>query len=351
MLAEVQYLKFIRTMASIATVLALVVVMLGAYTRLKNAGLGCPDWPGCYGSLVVPSEHHEITAAEKAFPERPVEEEKAWAEMVHRYFASTLGLFIMIMAGYSWYRKKQNINTPVLLPSILLILVIFQGMLGMWTVTMKLNPVIVMSHLLGGMTTFSLLASLTLLMYFYMTKDKNGLISVANAYTYKRLALIALLVLVLQIALGGWTSANYAAQVCTGFPFCQGNWTQHLKPLEAFQLWGHGVDNYEFGVKSLAAKMTIHVTHRIWSLVTLFTLLLLAIKLLKTKGFLHRFGEFILFVVCLQFLLGLANIAFHLPLANAVAHNGVGAILLASLVALNLVLRAARPVNQEEDRE
>ncbi|HFB64683.1 MAG TPA: heme A synthase [Aeromonadales bacterium] len=351
MLAEYQYLKLLRTLALLAAVLALVVVMLGAYTRLKDAGLGCPDWPGCYGSLVVPSAHHEIAAAAKAFPERPVEGEKAWAEMIHRYFASTLGFLILIMAGYSWYRKKQHLSMPVVLPSILLILVIFQGMLGMWTVTMKLNPVIVMSHLLGGMTTFSLLVSFALLLYFYMQKDKVKLITMADAIQFKKIALVALLVLILQIALGGWTSANYAAQVCTDFPFCQGNWVEHLKPLEAFQLWGHGAENYEFGVKSLEAKTTIHVTHRIWSLVTLFTLLFLAIKLLKTRELLHQFGVVILFVVCVQFLLGIANVAFDLPLVNAVAHNGVGAILLASLVALNLLLRAARQVSQGEASE
>ncbi len=353
MLEKNNHLKTMQRLALTAAALAIIVVMLGAYTRLKDAGLGCPDWPGCYGSLIVPDEHHEIIAAEKAFPERPVEAEKAWAEMTHRYFASTLGLLILIMAFFAWRKKQQDNDFPVVLPYALLVLVIFQGMLGMWTVTMKLNPVIVMSHLLGGMTTFSLLITLTVLIYYVRNMRTSAPIEikVSEALAWKNFAFISLLVLILQIALGGWTSANYAALVCQDFPFCQGDWIQHLKPAEAFQLWGHGVENYEFGVKSIDARTTIHVAHRMWSVVTLFTLLTLGFRLIKSQGILHKVALVLLLLVSLQFLLGMANVEFNLPLANAVAHNGVGALLLATLVTLNILLLHVRRQNRGQKNE
>ncbi len=344
-----------RNLALFATTLALVVVLLGAYTRLKDAGLGCPDWPGCYGSLTVPSEVEHIEQAEQAFPERPVEAEKAWAEMIHRYFASSLGLTILIIAFLAWRQKKSRQPqlsestgfSGIKLPLFLVVLVIFQGMLGMWTVTMKLNPAVVMSHLLGGMTTFSLLSTWALI---NQNKVRSFNISANDSANNRRSAAIALIFVVLQIALGAWTSANYAAQVCVDLPICQGDWWQNLRPVEAFKLWGHGADNYEFGVKSLEARSTIHITHRLWALFTMMAVFWASWKLITSGSpMIKSLGKILLVLVLLQFALGVSNVFFHLPLAIAVAHNGGGALLLALLVMINVTLRL-NSSSQDQDK-
>lgn len=315
-------------LAVITCFLAFVVVILGAYTRLADAGLGCPDWPGCYGELVVPDTEHEVE--NKAYLEqRPLEPEKGWKEMVHRYFAGTLGIFILMLAVWAWLRRGVE-GQPVLLPSFLVLLVIFQALLGMWTVTLQLKPVVVMGHLLGGLTTLGLLVLLAL-----RSNPKGGHGSL-NPYAWRKAAVAGLAILALQIALGGWTSSNYAALACPDFPTCQGAWWPETDFDEAFVLWrGLGV-NYEFGVLEHPARTAIHLAHRIGALITFLYLAWLVMRLVGRGGeLLSRTGWLIGGLLLVQVLLGVGNVVLHLPLLVAVAHNGVAALLLLSLILLN----------------
>lgn len=322
-----------------ATILALLVVMLGAYTRLKDAGLGCPDWPGCYGFLTVPSDAASIAQANEAYPERPLEQDKAWPEMVHRYFASTLGLFILGILALS-LMNRQHPGQPLKLPIFLTALVIFQGILGMWTVTLSLFPPVVMSHLLGGFTTVSLLFLLCLRLSQVLPPIKDT--AIAGLFKYTMLGMI---ILIAQIALGGWTAANYAAVVCTELPICQGNWTQHLNFIEAFKLWGHNMPDYEFAPHlDAASKITIHVVHRIGAIITTLYLLWLGIKLMLSSN-LNRYRNLsllMLVVLVIQVGLGVSNVVLNLPLEVAVAHNAVALVLLLVLVAINYSVYKSR---------
>ena len=325
-------------MAFAATCLAYVVILLGAYTRLADAGLGCPDWPGCYGHVGVPKHVDDVAAANQAYPERPVEAAKAWKEMIHRYFASTLGLMIFAI-GIIAIKKRKESNHAFKLPLFLMALVVFQGMLGMWTVTIKLNPTIVMSHLMGGMTTLSILWWLTLRSgRLFKTEQIKNL----NMSALKTPALIGLVVVVFQVMLGGWTSSNYAALHCVEFPTCTGG--EYLPTMnfsEGFTLW-HGTEkNFEFGIMSNEARIAIHTTHRIGAVVTALFVIWLGLKLLLTSAYkpLKNAGIALLAVVTLQFILGVSNVVLSLPLLVAVAHNGGGALLILAMVTLNHLVR------------
>ncbi len=318
-------------LAMFACLLAFVVVVLGAYTRLSHAGLGCPDWPGCYGHLTVPDSEHAVS--EKHYlAQRPLEPEKGWKEMVHRYFAGTLGLVILALAVWAWWRRRVT-GQPVWLPTALLGLVVFQALLGMWTVTLQLKPVVVMAHLLGGMTTFVLLGLLA--MRTWGSRAPVGPV----ARRWRGWALAALLVVVGQIALGGWTSSNYAALACPDFPTCQGSWLPDTDFGEAFVLWrGLGV-NYEFGVLDHPARTAIHLTHRVGAVVTLLLVGWLAVRLWRDRAAgLQAQGALIGVLLLSQVGLGIANVVLHLPLVVAVAHNAVAALLLLSLVRLGYTL-------------
>ncbi|MCB1773353.1 MAG: COX15/CtaA family protein [Gammaproteobacteria bacterium] len=319
------YHRFIQ----LTCLLAFVVIVLGAYTRLSDAGLGCPDWPGCYGHLVVPaSEEHVV---EKHYLEqRALEPEKGWMEMIHRYFAGTLGLFILAIAIWSWRRRARDPRQPLLLPLFLLALVVFQAALGMWTVTLLLKPVVVMAHLLGGFATFSFLVLLAL-----RTAPRRPL---TVSPRWRGMAAAGLLILVLQIALGGWTSTNYAALSCGDFPTCQGRWLPEMDFGEAFVMWrGLGV-NYEYGVLDNPARTAIHVTHRVGAVVTLLFLGWLVIRILRHDRALAGAALLVGGLLLTQFSLGIANVLLQLPLGVATAHNGVAALLLISLVYLNFRL-------------
>ncbi|SHI02918.1 COX15/CtaA family protein [Ferrimonas marina] len=309
-----------RTFNLITLVLAMVVILLGAFTRLTDAGLGCPDWPGCYGFLTVP-QAEQVATAEARFPERPVEAAKAWAEMIHRYVAGTLGLFILALAVMS----VRTPNVPKVLPWILVGLVIFQGALGMWTVTLNLLPVVVMGHLIGGFTIFALL------FWNWLSLGKTQP-SASPTLQLRPLALAAMVVLACQIMLGGWTSANYASLACTQLPVCEGSWWQQLSPAEAFQPLPPPAKSYEFGVLDYPARMTIHVSHRFGAAITTLVLLLLWVRLRQHN--IWRESHWLGGLLLLQVGLGVANVVGSLPLAVAVAHNGVAALLLLSLVAV-----------------
>jgi cytochrome c oxidase assembly protein subunit 15 len=339
--------QFIVWLCLFATLLTLVVVTLGAYVRLSDAGLGCPDWPGCYGHLTVPKETHEIVKANDVYPERPVESAKAWKEMIHRYVAGTLGLLVMLIALMAVYRRQKVAEQAVVLPVFLVFLIIFQALLGMWTVTLLLKPIVVTAHLLGGMLTLSLLWWLTLRQSgWFLVTSKWSIRDGGRAGAVERLrpsAVLALLVVFVQIFLGGWTSANYAALACTDFPTCYGQWwPKEMDLAEAFILWrGIGID-YEYGVLSAEARMAIHVIHRLGALVTFLVVLRLGLQVLFANlnaSFIKTIAAFMLLLLLLQIGLGIANVVYSLPLDVAVTHNMVAALLLMTVVALNHTLR------------
>ncbi|MGS0537232.1 COX15/CtaA family protein [Pseudoalteromonas sp. SaAl2] len=313
--------------------LSILVVGLGAYTRLSDAGLGCPDWPGCYGFLTVPKHEVDLALVEQTYPDMMFETAKAWKEMIHRYFAGTLGVLILALFIVAFIKRKQP-TMPVGLPLLLLILVIFQAALGMWTVTMNLQPLIVMGHLLGGFSILSLVA----LLYLRLTsKPIDG--GDAPARRHFKLSLVALVVLILQIALGGWLAANYAAPHCNGLPLC--SYGQPFSLSSVFQLpMEHST--YEYGVLSQQARMSIHLLHRIWALVTCVVLALIMWRIysraLSTK--IKHCCVSVLGALFCQIALGLAVVHWHFPLGVALAHNLMAAILLITLVRLCFYLKA-----------
>jgi cytochrome c oxidase assembly protein subunit 15 len=318
---------FVR-LARIGAVLALAVVMLGAYVRLSDAGLGCPDWPGCYGRLVVP---HPATSAEELGLEytRPLEAGKAWREMIHRYLASSLGLICLALAAIAW-RNRRDPNQPKLVPAALVALIIFQGLLGMWTVTLLLKPIVVVAHLLGGIATLALLASLG---------EWRSTRFPSPTPALRALGLAAAAALVLQISLGGWTSSNYAALACPDFPKCQTQWWPAIADFkEAFVLWrGIGID-YEGGVLDHPARVAVHFTHRLGAVLAAVLIALLGISLVRQSAT-RADGAAVLAVLALQLCLGVSIVWFGVPLGVAVLHNGVAALLLLAVINANQRIR------------
>lgn len=318
-------------LALFATALAVVVVLLGAYTRLTHAGLGCPDWPGCYGFLGVPMSEHKQSIAEARFPEAPVEVEKGWNEMIHRYFAGSLGLVILVLAVQALRRRGQH-GQPLKLPLLLLGVVIAQAVFGMWTVTLKLWPQVVTAHLLGGFTTLALLFLLSLRLSAAWPAQP------VVAPRLRALAGLALILAIGQIALGGWVSSNYAAVACVDLPTCHGQWWPAMDFANGFHLTQHIGPNYLGGQLDSDARTAIHMTHRLGALALSLILLLLAWGL-RAAG-LARLAGLLLLALAVQVSLGVSNVLLHLPLAVAVAHNAGGAALLLVLVLINYRLRA-----------
>jgi len=318
-------MTLLRRLTTAALLLCLAVVVFGAYVRLSDAGLGCPDWPGCYGHLTVPSETGHVEQAQQSFPDRPVEQAKAWKEMTHRYLASTLGLLILGLALLSF-----RADCPRRLPKVLLLLVIFQGLLGMWTVTWLLKPVVVTAHLLGGMTTLALL--------FWLWLDLRPAPDAAAAPRPPRLRLLAGLALALlagQIFLGGWTSSNYAALACPDLPTCQGRMWPELDVGEAFTLWRGLGQSYEYGVLDNRARVTIHHLHRLGALTVSVLFAALAVWLWRQGGGCRRHGVALLVLLSAQVLIGVGLVLLQLPLPLAAAHNAGAALLLLAVTHLN----------------
>ncbi len=324
----------IRNLVLVSILLAILVVSLGAYTRLTHAGLGCPDWPGCYGHLDVPNTEHEIAKAELKFPERPVEAHKAWNEMIHRYFAGSLGLLILLITIISIKNRRQG--GPVFLPLVILGIVTFQAALGMWTVTMKLMPIVVMAHLLGGFTTLCLLFLLYLRLTPYRIPFGDFKIK-----KYAKFTMLGIVILTVQIALGGWTSSNYAALTCTELPICQDGWVERLTFDESFDLIPPERDSYEFGHLDHDSRVTIHAMHRIGAIVTFLFLGWLAISVFKNAqtSFFKKVPSILLIVLFIQVGLGVSNVVMSLPLAIAVSHNVVAACLMLVLITLAYSLK------------
>jgi cytochrome c oxidase assembly protein subunit 15 len=316
-----------RRLCLLGALLAITVIVLGAWTRLGNAGLGCPDWPGCYGHLTVGQAVQHTDEANAAFPDRPLEADKAIKEMVHRYFASTLGLLIIAIAALA-LRNRRDPMQPVRLPALLVLLVVFQGLLGMWTVTLLLKPLIVTAHLAGGLTTMSLL--------WWLGLDAGRTGRPEAERGLRTLAVLGLVVLAAQILLGGWTSSNYSAIACPDFPTCQATYWPQMDFKDAFVLWrGLGVD-YEGGVLDHPARVAIHFTHRLGAVVTALVLGLLAWKAIRTGGSraVRAAGAVLALVLATQLVVGPVMVLETFPLPLATAHNAVAALLLLSVVSL-----------------
>ena len=340
----------LRRLALAATVLAFCVVVFGAFVRLTDAGLGCPDWPGCYGHL-TPTGAAQAAAAGHIDAE--VHTGKAWNEMIHRYGASTLGLLILIIAGFALYWRRHG-DVPVVLPLVLVGLVIFQGLLGMWTVTLLLKPLIVTAHLAFGLLTLSLLWWLWLTLRRRSSNPWSGTLKARDGGSaaalllpapqrLRRLALVALVALAIQILLGGWTSTNYAAVACPDFPKCQAAWWPQADFDEAFVLWrGLGI-NYEGGVLYHPARVAIHFTHRLGAIVATLALLLVSVLTLvhRREGNSRVAAALVLGALALQLAFGIFMVLEGFPLWLATAHNAGAALLLLATLALNRALRRA----------
>ena len=305
---------------NISLILALIVVILGAYTRLADAGLGCPDWPGCYGELLVP----DVISSEY---ERPLDVAKAWKEMVHRYAASILGLSILVIFLLAVFRKTGR-EQSIRLPTALLLLVGFQGALGMWTVTEQVHPGIVTMHLFGGFSTT------TLLFWLFLNQRPQPKIGQPVLKRHKLMLIIVTALLIFQIFLGGWTSTNYAALSCGEyFPTCLGEmWPEDMDFKNAYY-WGElGVD-YEFGILENQTRTAIQMVHRVGALVVTAAIIALSFALKNYLAF-QKNIVIVLALLGVQVALGIINVVMSLPMFAAVMHNAVALFLLLSLISL-----------------
>jgi cytochrome c oxidase assembly protein subunit 15 len=320
-----------RRLIFAALALCTLVVVVGAYVRLSDAGLGCPDWPGCYGQVTPHHAADTIRETHSANPQGPVSLPKAWKEMIHRYLAGSLGLLIIAIAALAWRHRTREGCAPGCAAALVGV-VMFQGALGMWTVTLLLKPAIVTAHLLGGLVTLAMLVWLAL--------RASRLQRIEASRPLVMLTRVGLILLIAQIALGGWTSTNYAALACTDFPTCHGSFWPDMDYANAF----HVVR--ELGMTaagehlSLAALTAIHWTHRLGAVVAGGALFMLAWGLSRRRAT-QALGMALLAAVALQLMLGVANVFFSLPLTLAVAHNAGAALLVGLLVSINYRLHAA----------
>jgi cytochrome c oxidase assembly protein subunit 15 len=320
-------LRWFRWIARMAAVLGLIVVVVGAWVRLTDAGLGCPDWPGCYGHVHPAQVAGQLDAINAANPGRPFDYQKALNEMVHRYIASTLGLLIIALAVFSVWNRRDP-GQPRVLPWVLLATVLLQGLLGMWTVTLLLKPLIVTLHLLGGLTTLSLL-------WWMALAPEHREIKAAERKV-RRLAVVAMVMVVCQVALGGWTSTNYAAAACTDFPRCQESWWPQMDFGNAFVLWrGLGID-YEGGVLDAPARVAIHYAHRLGAYAVGIVLVALGIAARRrAQTFpLRAAAIWVLAAITVQLLIGMNLIWRGWPLWLGTAHNAGAALTVLAMVTL-----------------
>jgi len=317
-------------------------IMFGAFTRLTDSGLGCPDWPGCYGQANPLQAHADISAAETAMPTGPVTVVKAWIEMIHRYFAMGIGVLIVAMMIISWRKwlqsgRKENKFSPVF-PTLLFAFVCLQGAFGAWTVTMKLQPIIVTIHLLLGM------ALLALLTWFGARQSEHPHVS-RSASKLRVPAMLAIVLLIIQIALGGWVSSNYAALACPDFPLCHGTVFPPMDFANGFTLWRDLGMTGKGEYLPFPALTAIHWTHRAFAFIVIMQIAVVAIAATKDQG-LRNTARWLLIAVALQFTTGAFTVFLDFPLALAVAHNGGAALLVLLMVSLNYKIRSATRMAQ-----
>ena len=341
---------WMRKLALAAVILGFTVVVLGAYVRLTAAGLGCPDWPGCYGHL-TPLGAERSVAEGITLAGAPLNVTKAWHEMIHRYAASTLGLLIVLIAALGIATRHESAARARYAVALLGV-VVLQGVLGMLTVTWQLTPLVVTLHLLFGMTTLGLLWWLWLSLRaagprhwprVSAPSPSSDSARSRPAVWARRLAIVALIVLGAQIALGGWTSSNYAAVACPDFPTCQGSWWPHMDYHDAFVFWRPlGID-YQGGVLSSPARIAIHFTHRMGALVTACVLLAAALTVLSRRSLRtsRKAAVAVLLALAAQLSIGISMVLRGFPLWLATAHNAGAALTLLAALALVHSLRTA----------
>jgi heme a synthase len=317
-----------RKLIAITAATTFILIILGAFVRLSDAGLGCPDWPGCYGNLTPHHSAAEISAAELAMPGGDVTMAKAWKEMLHRYLAMIVGAMIAAILLAAW-RNRRAFGQGVALPTVIAGAVIFQAALGAWTVTMLLKPAIVTSHLLGGVTILALLAWL---LARQPTSGKLGA-RIIVSQELKWFAVVATAILFAQIVLGGWVSTNYAALACTDLPKCHGQWLPNMDFANAFHIirpLGIGPTGEPLTIEALRA---IHWMHRVGAIIVVAVVGLFAWRLMKTETG-KKAGKMLAILLTLQIILGLSNVWFSLPIAVAVGHNGVAALLMSLMIVI-----------------
>jgi len=309
----------------LSTILTLCVVVFGAYVRLTDAGLGCPDWPGCFGTLSVPQSEEAILKAHAAYPGSFVEAGKAWREMIHRYLAGGLGLLILLLAFLA-LKFKQEIRVSLFLPFLLLFLVMFQAALGMWTVTELLKPIIVSAHLMGGMTILGLLT--------FITHRHFGAASIEANKNLILMARVSIILLFFQILLGGWTSTNYAALACTDFPTCHGSMIPKMDFVNGFSVLrdlGLTTGGEYLTIEALHAIQWIH---RVGAIILLTYIAMFAYYLTNIAG-IRFYRNLLILTIIAQFIIGIANLLLHLPLVLATMHNLGAALLVIIVVIIN----------------
>lgn len=312
-------------------------IMFGAFTRLTDSGLGCPDWPGCYGQANPLQAHADISAAETAMPTGPVTIMKAWIEMIHRYFAMGIGVLIVAMMVIAWRKwlqsgRREKKFSPVF-PTVLFAFVCLQGAFGAWTVTMKLQPIIVTIHLLLGITLLALLT------WFGSRQSDHSPVS-KFAVALRLPAALAGMLLMVQIALGGWVSSNYAALACPDFPLCHGALFPPMDFANGFTLWRDLGMTAKGEYLAFPALTAIHWTHRAFAFVVILLVARLALAARKIEG-LRKTARWLLIMIALQFTTGVLTVFLDFPLALAVIHNGGAALLVLLLVSLNYWIRSA----------
>ena len=332
-MAETGRLTWFRRAAFGATVLCAIVVVVGAWVRLTNAGLGCPDWPGCYGHVHPAQVAERVAEINAANPDRPFDYQKAINEMVHRYIVGGLALLVLGLAVFSFVNRRDPAQ-PRILPWAIVVLLAVQALLGMWTVTLLLKPLIVTLHLLGGLTT------LALLWWLALPPARREL--KAAERPVRRLAIAGVVVLVAQISLGGWTSANYAAAACPDFPACQGTFWPRMDFRNGFVLWrGLGID-YEGGVLDAPARVAIHYTHRLGAYLTAIVLALVVVGVWRRgqTNAAKLAATALAVAVVVQVSIGMNLIWKGWPLWLGTAHNAGAVLLVLATVAL---LRSLSP--------
>ena len=314
----------VRNISLVGVIFAFVVIALGAWTRLVDAGLGCPDWPGCYGFVFFPTNEAEIAIAESRYPLFPYEIDKVIPEVVHRYFAAALGLLAIFLV---FAALKGNDKRNRFISCFLLFFICCQGIFGYLTVSLKLLPIIVTGHLFGGFITLSL--------FFYLFIRNTDFLDNFHFKNAKFISIAALTVLAVQIFLGVWTSTNYASLACIDFPQCKASYWPEMDFRSGFNLFQEVGPNYLYGLLDNNARVAIHFTHRIWAILVIIVFFILITRLWFSK--IAPLASTVGVVLLTQISLGIMNVVYTLPLYVAIAHNLVAAMLLLITLTVNML--------------
>jgi cytochrome c oxidase assembly protein subunit 15 len=324
-----------RKLIGITLFLTLDLIIFGAFTRLTDSGLGCPDWPGCYGQANPFQSHGAIKAAQDLMPTGPVTLQKAWIEMIHRYLAMCVGILIVAQMLIAWWQRKKLQHSPWLATG-LFFFVCLQGAFGAWTVTLKLQPVIVTIHLLLGMGLLGLLT------WAWMRESGTPVEKSRAGVKFIRITTLTLVILIIQVALGGWVSTNYAALACADYPLCNGAVIPPLDFEHGFTLWRQLGQTANGDYLPFSALVAIHWVHRSFAWIVIGLVVWSALQAKKIAQ-LNVLGNALLVVITIQFISGVSTVYFSWPLLIAVLHNAGAALLMLLLCMLNYRVRHVAP--------